>query len=515
MSADNFFASGASGLRRGRLGTPHLVFFTVAASAPLTVLGGGVTAMYAVSGNIGAALSYLVIALVLAIFAVGYGAMSRHVANAGAFYSYIANGLGRAGGVSASFIALATYNAIQIGLYGLFGAIFGDFMASKFGVSFDWWVWALVAWAVVGILGILQVDLNASVLAVLLILECIAVLIFDVVSLQHPADGVITLDGLLPSNLFTTGLGAVIAFTIASFTGFESGAIYSEEVKDPRRTVARATYIAVAFTGLFYAFSAWALTVVTGPENAPKVSAEAGPGIVFGTLADHAGAVVADIANVLFITSVLAALLSFHNGVARYLFALGRERVLPRFLGATGVRTAAPVAGSIAQSVLAVAIFLTFAVTGRHPIFDLFTWLSGMSAVGVVLLMTLTSAAVVGFFRSRRMIRTRHRSLAGGESAWQRIIAPGLATVLLLVVLVVLVVNFDSLLAPDTPPYLRWLLPATILVAALLGLLWGVMLKYSRPRVYAGIGRAALEEDVFDPGLHTPPPTSHTHAGRF
>jgi hypothetical protein len=30
-------------LRRRRLGVIHLVFFTVAASAPLTVLGGGVT----------------------------------------------------------------------------------------------------------------------------------------------------------------------------------------------------------------------------------------------------------------------------------------------------------------------------------------------------------------------------------------------------------------------------------------------------------------------------------------
>ncbi|MFC6022990.1 hypothetical protein ACFP2T_43425 [Plantactinospora solaniradicis] len=79
-------ASSASdtGLRRGRLGTVHLVFFTVAASAPLTVLGGGVTTMYAVSGNVGAALSYVLLAAILAVFAVGYAAMSRFVSSAGA-----------------------------------------------------------------------------------------------------------------------------------------------------------------------------------------------------------------------------------------------------------------------------------------------------------------------------------------------------------------------------------------------------------------------------------------------
>jgi amino acid transporter len=243
------------------------------------------------------------------------------------------------------------------------------------------------------------------------------------------------------------------------------------------------------------------------------VSAEAGPGVIFGTLADHAGAIVADIANVLFITSVLAALLSFHNGVSRYLFALGRERVLPRFLGATGARTAAPVAGSLAQSLLAVAVVLAFAITGRHPIFDLFTWLSGVSAVGVVLLMTLTSAAVVGYFKSRGMARRRHRSF-DRETVWQRAIAPGIATVLLFMVLVVLVFNFNALLAPDTPAYLRWLLPAITLVAAVVGLMWGVVLKYTRPRVYEGIGRAAVE-DLAEPGLHPLPTHPPSHSRTF
>ncbi|MGW5668804.1 APC family permease [Micromonospora sp. NPDC003776] len=502
MTSDPFFADG--GLRRGRLGTAHLVFFTVAASAPLTVLGGGVTTMYAVSGNIGAALGYVLIAVVLAVFATGYAAMSRYVANAGAFYAYIANGLGRAGGVAGSAVALAAYNAIQIGLYGLIGAILKDFLSAKAGIDLAWWVWALVAWALVGLLGVLRIDLNATVLAILLVLECIVVVIFDVVSLAHPAGGTVTADGISPGKLFGVGFGAVLAFTIASFTGFESGAIYSEEVKDPRRTVARATYIAVAFTGLFYAFSAWALTVLTGPGNAQQATTEAGPGVVFGALDQYAGTIVSDIANVLFITSVLAALLSFHNGVARYLFALGRERVLPGFLGATSNRSGAPVAGSLVQSALAVVVFLAFAVAGRDPVIDLFTWLSGSAAVGVVLLMTLTSAAVVGFFRNR----------PGPESLWQRSVAPALGTVLLGAVLLVLLVNFDALLAPDTATYLKWLLPAIPVAAGILGLAWGAVLRSSRPETYARIGRVA-EQGLHEPGLHpSPEPDIRVAAGR-
>jgi amino acid transporter len=451
----------------------------------MTVLGGGVTTQFAVTGVIGIPLSYVVLAVALALFVVGYAAMSRYVSNAGAFYSYIANGLGRAWGVSASFVALLAYNTIQIGLYGLFGVVLGDFIKQKTNgdVDLKWWVWALAALVIVGLLGVLRVDLNARVLAVLLILEIIAVITFDVAGFTHPAGGVISTAGLEPKNLFVHQLGAVLAFAIAAFVGFESGAIYSEECRDPKRTVARATYFALAFTGILYALSAWAMTVAAGPENVVAAAQEQGPGLVFGTIAEHYGNTVADIANVLLITSVFAALLSFHNGVARYLFALGRERVLPAFLGRTGVRSGAPVAGSLLQSLLAVVVVTVFVIAKRDPLFDLFTWFSGIAAAGVVLLMAGSSLAVIGFFWGRRV----------EENLWQRFFAPLLGAFALFGVLAVMMLNFDSLLAPTAPPYLRWVLPGTVLAAAVIGLLWGLILRSTRSEAYALIGRGAID----------------------
>src|SRR4051794_39591896 len=98
-------SSPGSQLRRRRLGVIHIVFFTVAASAPLTVLGGAVTTQYAVTGVTGVPLSFLALAVILALFSVGYAAMSRHVANAGAFYSYLAHGLGPTAAVAGAFTA--------------------------------------------------------------------------------------------------------------------------------------------------------------------------------------------------------------------------------------------------------------------------------------------------------------------------------------------------------------------------------------------------------------------------
>lgn len=478
-------------LARRRLGVTHLFFFTVAASAPLTVLGGGVTTTYAVTGIAGVPLSFLLLGVALGLFATGYAAMSRYVANAGAFYSYLANGLGRESAVGGAFVALVSYNAIQIGLYGLFGAALKQFVESKTSaVKLPWWAWAIAALVLVAILGVSRVDLNARVLAVFLTLEVIAVTIYDIVAFAHPSGGSVSADGLSPSKLFVHGLGAVFAFSVAAFIGFESGAIYSEECKDPKRTVARATYWAITFTAVFYALSAWAMATNVGSGNLQKAATENGPGLVFGPLDQYVSSTVSDIANVLFLTSILAALLSFHNSVARYLFALGRERVLPSGLARVGVRTGGPLAGSVVQTVLAFVVVVIFAISHADPILKLFTWFSGMSAVGVILLMAGTSAAVVGFFRNRP---------AADENQWQRLIAPALATIVLLALVVLLVANFDSLLGTDPNSPLRWVFPAIVLASAVLGVIWAVLLRSRRPDVYAGIGRSAtgfMEEDA-------------------
>lgn len=478
-------------LRRRRLGVVDLVFFTVAASAPLTVLAGGIPTIFAVTGNPAVPLMFLALALALALFAVGYAAMSRHVPNAGAFYAYIAGGLGQTPAVAAAFVALVAYNAIQIGLYGLIGLALRDFGMLVAGVSAPWWGYAVAALLVVGVLGLLRIDLNAKVLAVLLTLECLVVVGYDIAAFARPAAGAVSFTGLNPAELVVPGVGAVFAFGVAGFIGFESAAVYSEECRNPRRTVARATYIALAFTGLFYALSAWAVTVSVGTGTLQQTAAQQGPGLVFGTLDGYWGEAPAGIANVLFLTSVLAALLSFHNGIARYTFALAREGVLPAGLSRVGRSSGGPVAGSLAQSALALVVVALFAATGGEPLLGLFTWGSGIAGLGVLLLMAGTSAAVVGFFGDH----------PGGLGAWQRRIAPSLAVVVLSGLVVLVVVNFDELLGPGSPGALHWLLPGLVAASATAGTTVARVLRRRRPTAYHGIGRpatAATGADVID-----------------
>ena len=147
------------GLARRSVGSGELWVFGVSASAPLTVLAGGVVATYATTGVIAVPLSFLVLTAVLLLFSIGFVRLAREAPHAATFVALLAAGLGRTAATAGAAVALLGYNAIQIALYGLLGATAAGLLGGP------WWVWALLAWVAVAVLGILNVGLNARVVA--------------------------------------------------------------------------------------------------------------------------------------------------------------------------------------------------------------------------------------------------------------------------------------------------------------------------------------------------------------
>ncbi|MEU3736261.1 APC family permease [Streptomyces sp. NPDC032198] len=463
-----------------RIGVTGIVFFVVAASAPLTVAAGGIPQSLGVTGILGIPLLYLLVGAVLALFSAGYAAMSRRITGAGAFYAYTAQGLGRTAGVGAAFVALLAYNAMQIGIAGLFGATTSQFIESKTGADIPWWALVLVCTVVVGALGYRRVDLGVKVLAVLLVLEFGTVLVFDI-GMFADAPQSVSATPFTWAAATDGALGVALCCVFAAYMGFESAALYSEECRDPRRTVARATYIAVGLIGVFYAATAWAMISGAGTGQATKVAAEQGPEMLF-FLSDRGsglGSAFSDFAQLFLITSLLAALLSFHNAVARYVRSLGREGVLPRGLGALHPRHRSPHRGSLLQTALSVVVIGVFALAGRDPVMDVFTWLTNLGALGVILLLLATSASVIAYF-------ARHRELT--EPLWNRLVAPLLSGLALAVFFWLALTNFSVQLGVSSGNPLRWILPCLILAAGAAGVVWGLWLRRARPETYAGIG---------------------------
>src|SRR4051812_2329194 len=124
----------SNALASNRLGTFAVSMSIASSVAPLTVVAGVVTTALAVTSLIGVPIAMVAVAVVLMFFAVGYVAMARHIENAGAFYAYVARGIGRPIGVGASWVALGAYNCFQIASYGGLGAIGSPLIKDWFGL---------------------------------------------------------------------------------------------------------------------------------------------------------------------------------------------------------------------------------------------------------------------------------------------------------------------------------------------------------------------------------------------
>ena len=473
----------SASLAKDRLGIFAVIMFAMTAATPLLVVGALVVTAWASTGIVGMPLAFVVIGIVLAIFAAGYVAMARHVVNAGAFYSYIALGANKALGVGASFVAVLAYNLLQIGLYGIFGFVAQDFFHTKLSWDLKWYWYALIAWAIVGLMGALRVDINSKILGLLLFVELVLVVVLDVADIGHPLGGKVSLTAFQPNHLFVTGVGAAFAVAVTAFVGFEAAPVFSEEARHARRTVPAATYLAIAVMGIVYAVTSWAITVAIGANNAVPQAQKQGPDLIFNVAKPFLGNsnAIVDAGHILLLTSIFAGMVSYHNAVARYSFSLGREGVLPRILGHTRARTGAPLVASIAQTVVALIVIVVFAVAGWDPLTRLFFWLGTTGGFGILVLLIGTSLSVLNFFR------LNHRD----ESIWSRVIAPILATAGLGYVMYYVIKGFANLLGVDAHDPVRWIMPGLYLAVAVIGVLWALTLKGGKPDVYDGIGLGA------------------------
>jgi amino acid transporter len=445
--------------------------------SPLTVAAGVIPTAYATTGLTGIPAAFLVVAVILAVFSAGYVAMARRVRNAGAFYALITAGLGRPAGVAAALVALLAYSFLQVGIYGALGPAAAAEAAAHLGLHAAWWAWALAGWALVAVLGLARVEITGRVLGVLLSAEVCVIVAESVLGLAHPAGGHLSFATLSPGALGSAGFGtfgvlAVVA--VLGFVGFEQAPVLGEEARHPRRTIPAATYTALGLIAIVYAGASWAMAAHSGTSHVVAAAAAQGPGLLFSLGGSGS---LSQAAQLLFVTSLFAAALAFHNACWRYAFALGRENVLPAALGRTGSNNI-PKAASLAQSVTGLVVIAACALTGQNPMARLFFWAGTTGGLGIIILLAATSAAVIVFFaRDPR-----------GESTWRRLAAPALAAVVLATSAVLAIQHYAILLGVPPGSPAAWVLPASYAMVAVAGLGWALVLKTRRPAIYATIG---------------------------
>ncbi len=85
MSVANNAQASSGRLARNSVGISHIIFFVVAAAAPLTAVVGATPPAFAFGNGAGVPGAFVLAGLLYLIFSVGFTTMSRHVGGAGPF----------------------------------------------------------------------------------------------------------------------------------------------------------------------------------------------------------------------------------------------------------------------------------------------------------------------------------------------------------------------------------------------------------------------------------------------
>ncbi|MEV0477600.1 APC family permease [Streptomyces prunicolor] len=463
---------------RGNLGTAHLLFTVLAFNAPLAVVVGFLPVVIGYGNGLGAPMAFVAAGAIIALFAAGFTTMARHLPNPGGFYAYITAGLGRVVGLGSSFVALLCYYFMVIGSYAYGGLVLESLVHDTYhGPDIKWWVWVLLLAAIVGMLGYLKLDLSAKILSALLVCEIVVVLVYDAcVVFQGGASGLGT-SSFTPHNIFSGSVGIALLYGITCFGGFEATTIFRDEVRNPDRTIPRATYLVIGLVTVLYAGGAWVMIQAVGADKVVAATATDPTGSFISSLQTYSGRVTVDLVTVLLNTSIFAALLSAHNITSRYMYNLSADRILHRSLSRVHRRHGSPHRASLTMTALSLLGLAPFVALGTDPS-KLYAVLVGIFGYALIVLLLVTGVAVPVYLRRNRV---------AGANPWNSVIAPALALVGLAVSVVLATQNFNLLISGSQT--LANTMFAVVYGTFAAGVVMALVYRRTKPEVYARIGR--------------------------
>ena len=468
----------ANRLKGNSIGLAHIVFFVVAAAAPMTAVVGATPPAFAFGNGVGVPGAFILAGILYLLFSVGFTAMTRHVSGAGAFYTYISRGLGSSFGIGGALIALLAYFAVQIGIFALF-AVFMSATLAPLGIEMPWWVWSLAVLLIVVFFGQRNIAISGRVLGACMVAELVILLILDIaIVLNGGGPEGLTMAGFRPSDVLSSGLGVTMVFVLGAYVGFEATAIFGEEAHHPERTIPRATYVAVLLITVFYAISTWAIVQHYGPSHVQEAANASLEGFYFNAAGELLGGWAVETMNLLLLTSLFACLLSFHNTLNRYFYTLGHEGLAWKPLSKVHSRHGSPHIAGYVQAILVAIIIGGFAIGGADPYTVVFSWMSALAVLAILGVQVLVCVAVIAFFSKERY----------GRSIFVTVIAPVLSLIGLFGAFILVSSNLSMLTGSES--LLVKTFPEFVVLLGIVGLGIALWLKRSNPDLYARLGRA-------------------------
>ncbi|MDJ0358541.1 APC family permease [Paenarthrobacter sp. PH39-S1] len=480
-------------LKANSLGLWDVVFMAVATSAPITVMSGNVPFSVGYGVGTGTPATYIWATVILSIFAVAYVTMARYVTSTAAFYGFISRGLGRVVGLGTGYMVTFGYMVFEVSIIGIF-SYFGELaFRDQLGLNVSWVVFAVVGFLLIGLLTYFEISLAAKILAVLLATEIaiLAVMAFGVLFHGGGPDGLMPetlnpVNAFKPNGLLVASAGLAMFIAFWSWTGFESTVMYGEESKNPKKIIPIATMIAVTGVGVFYTFVSWMSVAGNGAKESIVLAQSANPLDMFFHPTDvfvgHGWVLVM---QWLMMSGSFACAMAFHNAASRYMYALGREGILPGVLGKTHKKHGSPYIASYVQTGAAILWVFGFWFLHKDPYLDVFVLLAVLGTFSLLIVQTITMAAVFNYFR------THHPE----EKMWRTKVAPILGGAGMLGVVILMSLNLNTAAGPAASSLLFKLIPYIAAALFITGAGQALYLRKTNPLKYQTIGHVVLALD--------------------
>ena len=341
-------------LRRA-LGLPSLVLFGLVYIVPLTVF----TTYGIVTQTTGGRLpiAYIVTLVAMGFTALSYARMVVAYPVAGSAYTYTQKTFGAPLGFLTGWSLLLDYLFLPMLNY----LVIGIYLEAAFP-AVPAWVFIVLSIAVVTVLNVVGIVSVARANVLIIAVQTIFIVTFVGMAIATlSGKGSVDLAAPLRGDGTATGLGVIFAGAAVlclSFLGFDAVSTLSEEAKHPTRDVPRAIIVATVTAGLIFVALSY-LSQLVFPSNA---FAEVDSGSL-DVMRTAGGTFLETFFTAAYVAGALGSALTSQASVARILFAMGRDGILPtRFFGHVSPRYSTPVYALLlvsAVSLLAVVIDLT------------------------------------------------------------------------------------------------------------------------------------------------------------
>jgi amino acid transporter len=428
------------------------------------------------AGGAGYALPFaLLLALIVcALVASAVGAFAQKIPTAGFAYTFNTHGFGKRGGFLSGWLLAFAYAMVGPMLLAAIGALVAQFLQAEFGWDIPWWLFTIAFALIVWTIGILGISRTAATALIFLVLEVgVMLALFLTIFLKGGAQG-ISLAPFNPANSLGgfSGLGIGLLWGILFFVGFESAGTLGEETRDAKKSIPVALFTAVAIIGVFYVLSAWASTLGYGQSHVSAFVSDGAPWITLTQT--YWGPGLVWLVSLTVLNSIFANLISGTNAAVRVLFSMGREGILPGRLGTTTARgnpSAALTAYMIFALALALIGGLLWTPLGAYGFFGT------ILGLGLVIIYILINVALIVFY---------WRDYRAEFSIVRHGVLPVIAGLLMLL-------PIYGLLFP-VPAYPNNLVPYSVLIWLVLGVVYLLIMARRRPEVIEAMGRVMVED---------------------